>query len=61
MDVFFVYPTLLTDKKNDAWNASINDSLFNQEILNEELALNRHTLKLLQFELEWLNLRKKIK
>ena len=30
------------------------------EILNEELALNQHTLKLLQFELEWLNLRKKI-
>ena len=23
-DVFFVYPTLLTDKKNSAWNADVN-------------------------------------
>ena len=30
------------------------------EILNEELGTNQQTLKLLQFELEWLNVRKKI-
>lgn len=37
VDVFFVYPTLLTDKKNDAWNAEINDSIFNQKILDKSI------------------------
>jgi hypothetical protein len=37
VDVFFVYPTLLTDKKNDAWNAAIDDSIFNQKILNKSI------------------------
>ena len=37
VDVFFVYPTFLTDRKNDAWNASINDSILNQEILNKSI------------------------
>lgn len=36
-DVFFVYPTLLTDKKNDAWNADVNDSVFNQKILDKSI------------------------
>jgi hypothetical protein len=36
-DVFFVYPTLFTDKKNDAWNASISDTVFNNEILNQSI------------------------
>lgn len=36
-DVFFVYPTILTDKKNDAWNADVNDSIFNQNILDKSI------------------------
>ncbi|MDP3311793.1 DUF3089 domain-containing protein [Lutibacter sp.] len=36
-DVFFVYPTLLIDKKNDAWNADVNDSIFNNEILDKSI------------------------
>lgn len=36
-DVFFVYPTLLVDKKNDAWNADITDSLFNKKILDKSI------------------------
>lgn len=34
IDIFYVYPTLLTDKKNIQWNAKINDQEVQQEILN---------------------------
>lgn len=37
VDVFFVYPTLLTDKKNEAWNADVNDIKFNQKILDKSV------------------------
>ena len=37
VDVFFVYPTFLTDRKNGDWNASITDSILNQEILNKSI------------------------
>jgi hypothetical protein len=37
VDVFFVYPTLLTNKKNDAWNADVNDTLFKQKILDKSV------------------------
>ena len=36
-DVFFVYPTLLTDKKDTAWNADTNDTIFNQKILDKSV------------------------
>jgi hypothetical protein len=36
-DVFFVYPTLLIDKKNNAWNADINDEEFNIQVLNKSI------------------------
>ena len=36
-DVFFVYPTLLIDKKNDAWNANVNDVDFNNSILEKSI------------------------
>mgnify|MGYP000247621430 CR=1 FL=1 len=32
-DVFFVYPTLLTNKKDTRWNAPINDSVINTDVL----------------------------
>lgn len=32
-DVFFVYPTLLTNKKDIRWNAPINDSIINSDVL----------------------------
>lgn len=32
-DVFFVYPTLLTNKKDTRWNAPINDSIINSDVL----------------------------
>lgn len=32
-DVFYVYPTLLTDKKDPRWNAPINDSIINANVL----------------------------
>ncbi|MGB0279782.1 MAG: DUF3089 domain-containing protein [Flavobacteriaceae bacterium] len=32
-DVFFVYPTLLTDKKDTRWNAPIKDSVINSDVL----------------------------
>ena len=32
-DVFFVYPTLLTDKKDTRWNAPIQDSIINSDVL----------------------------
>lgn len=33
-DVFFVYPTLLTDKKDRRWNAPINDRIINADVQN---------------------------
>lgn len=36
-DVFFVYPTLLIDKKNDAWNADLNDTILNKTILDKSI------------------------
>lgn len=33
-DVFFVYPTLLTDKKDSRWNASIQDSIIHTDVIN---------------------------
>jgi hypothetical protein len=33
-DVFYVYPTLLLNKKDTRWNVSINDSVQNKRILN---------------------------
>ena len=33
-DVFFVYPTLLLDRKNPAWNADIKDSSIRESVLN---------------------------
>lgn len=32
-DVFFVYPTLFTDKKDSRWNASVTDSVINADVL----------------------------
>lgn len=37
-DVFYVYPTLLTDKKDVRWNAPIGDSLFNADVQNTAVA-----------------------
>lgn len=36
-DVFFVYPTILTDRKDDSWNADVYDSIFNEKILNKSI------------------------
>lgn len=36
-DIFFVYPTLFIDKKNDAWNADVNDITLNQKILDKSI------------------------
>ena len=33
-DVFYVYPTLLLNKKDTRWNASINDSVQNKKVLD---------------------------
>ena len=33
-DVFYVYPTLLLDKKDTRWNVSTNDSIHNSKVLN---------------------------
>mgnify|MGYP001307264354 CR=1 FL=1 len=33
-DVFYIYPTLLTDKENNSWNSDINDSKQNQQVKN---------------------------
>ena len=33
-DVFYIYPTLLTNKNNDSWNASVNDSSHNLTVRN---------------------------
>ena len=34
VDVFYVYPTLLTDRKNTAWNADVTLEATRQEVLN---------------------------
>jgi len=36
-DVFFVYPTLLIDKKNGDWNADVNNVDFNNEVLEKSI------------------------
>ena len=33
-DVFYIYPTLLTEKKNTQWNAAIDQKEVRQEVLN---------------------------
>lgn len=33
-DVFYVYPTLITDKKDSRWNVAITDSIQNAKVLN---------------------------
>ena len=33
-DVFYIYPTLLTDKKNDSWNSDVTDSKQNNTVRN---------------------------
>lgn len=33
-DVFYIYPTLLSDKKNDAWNSDVFDSEQNKTVKN---------------------------
>ncbi len=33
-DVFYIYPTLLTDNKNDSWNSDINDVYQNNMVKN---------------------------
>lgn len=33
-DVFYIYPTLLTDKKDIRWNAPIHDSIINNDVKN---------------------------
>ena len=33
-DVFYIYPTLLTDNKNDSWNSDITDSKQNNNVRN---------------------------
>ena len=36
-DIFYVYPTLFKDPKNSAWNADVNDKVFNKEILDQPI------------------------
>lgn len=38
-DVFFMYPTLLTNKKNPDWNANISDSEVRRQVLEKPIAL----------------------
>ena len=33
-DVFYIYPTLLTDKKDIRWNAPIHDIIINNDVKN---------------------------
>lgn len=33
-DVFYIYPTLLTDKKNNSWNSDLQDPKQNQQVKN---------------------------
>ncbi len=37
VDVFFVYPTLLTDKKNPMWNADINQASIRKEVIEKSV------------------------
>lgn len=37
VDVFFVYPTILDDKKDRRWNASVQDSVHLNEVLNSTI------------------------
>lgn len=37
-DVFFVYPTLFTDKKNSAWNADYRNAAVRKEVLEKSVA-----------------------
>lgn len=37
VDVFFVYPTLLTDKKNPMWNADINLASVRKDVLDKSV------------------------
>ena len=37
-DVFYVYPTLLTDKNDVSWNADIRDSLIRRNVLEKAVA-----------------------
>jgi hypothetical protein len=34
-DVFFVYPTLFTDKRNSSWNADYRDSIIQKEVIEK--------------------------
>ena len=36
-DVFYVYPTLFLDKKDERWNISMDDSLFKKKILDNAI------------------------
>jgi hypothetical protein len=36
-DIFYIYPTLLTDKKDDSWNANIWDIDFRNEVINKAI------------------------
>lgn len=33
IDVFYVYPTLLTDKKDERWNVEMTDSIQHEKVL----------------------------
>lgn len=37
VDVFFVYPTILDDKKDRRWNASVRDTVHLNEVLNSTI------------------------
>ena len=37
IDVFFVYPTLLTDKSDPSWNANINRDEIRENVLNQSV------------------------
>ncbi len=37
-DVFFIYPTILTDRKNTAWNADIRDPEIRKDVLEGTIA-----------------------
>lgn len=37
VDVFFIYPTLLTDKEDPAWNADLSRAELREEVLNKSV------------------------
>jgi len=37
VDVFFIYPTLLTDKKDSAWNADLSRAELRDDVLNKSV------------------------